>query len=137
MHTRTHTHVCTHAHTHTHMYAHTQEDAGLWGALMIFLGLVGATIAGLIIDCTKKFKEVAVITLAMAICFHSNNTGNHQYPVGASIQPKNLSYMVLFSVALMSAVYLFFVLVFPPRYQRVEAEKRVSFEKSMYVGGKS
>jgi len=91
---------------------------------MIFLGLVGATIAGLIIDYTKLFKEVAVITLAMAIlasfpgnepgneamaiCFHSNNTGNHQYPVGASIQPKNLSYMVLFSVALMSAVYLFF-----------------------------
>ena len=34
---------------------------------MIFLGLVGATIAGLIIDYTKKFKEVAVITLAMAI----------------------------------------------------------------------
>ena len=34
---------------------------------MIFLGLVGATIAGLIIDYTKKFKEVAVISLAMAI----------------------------------------------------------------------
>jgi len=34
---------------------------------MIFLGLVGATIAGLIIDYTKKFKEVAVISLTMAI----------------------------------------------------------------------
>jgi len=70
-------------------------------------------------------------------CFHSNNTGNPQYQIGASIQPKDLSYVVLFSVALMSAVYLFFVLVFPPRYRRVEAEKRVSFEKSMYVGEKS
>ena len=44
---------------------YTQKDAGLLGALMmmIFLGLVGATIAGLIIDYTKKFKEVAVISL--------------------------------------------------------------------------
>jgi len=54
-------------HTNTHTHTHTQKDAGLWGALMIFLGLVGATIAGLIIDYTKKFKEVAVISLTMAI----------------------------------------------------------------------
>ena len=34
---------------------------------MIFLGLIGATIAGLIADYTKKFKEIAVFTFAMAI----------------------------------------------------------------------
>ena len=37
---------------------------------MIFSGLVGATIAGFILDYTKKFKEVAVMSLALAIlCF--------------------------------------------------------------------
>ena len=34
---------------------------------MIFCGLVGATIAGLLIDYTKKFKEITVITLSLAI----------------------------------------------------------------------
>jgi hypothetical protein len=34
---------------------------------MIFCGLVGATIAGLLIDYTKKFKEITVVTLALAI----------------------------------------------------------------------
>ena len=34
---------------------------------MIFCGLVGATIAGLLIDYTKKFKEITVVTLSMAI----------------------------------------------------------------------
>ena len=53
--------------THTHTHTHTQRDAGLWGSLMIFLGLIGSTIAGLIADYTKKFKEIAVFTLAMAI----------------------------------------------------------------------
>ena len=37
---------------------------------MIFAGLIGATIAGLIIDYTKKYKEVAVVTLSIALlCF--------------------------------------------------------------------
>ena len=37
---------------------------------MIFCGLVGATIAGVIIDYTKKYKEVAVVTLSLALlCF--------------------------------------------------------------------
>ena len=71
-------------------------------------------------------------------CFHSNNTGNHEYPVGASIQPKDLSYAVLFYVALETAVYLLFVLVFPPRYRRVEAEaeakKRATIEQSVLAG---
>ena len=34
---------------------------------MIFCGLVGATIAGLLIDYTKRFKEITVITLSFAI----------------------------------------------------------------------
>ena len=47
-----------------------QRDSGLWGALMIFCGLVGATIAGIIIDYTKKFKEVSVISVAFSVlCF--------------------------------------------------------------------
>ena len=44
-----------------------QKESGLWGSLMIFCGLVGATIAGLLIDHTKKFKEITVATLTMAI----------------------------------------------------------------------
>ena len=47
-----------------------QKDAGLWGALMIFCGMAGATIAGLVIDYTKWYKDVAVVSLTMAIlCF--------------------------------------------------------------------
>ena len=44
-----------------------QTDTGLWGALMIFCGLVGATIAGLFIDYTKLFKDVAVVAFGFAI----------------------------------------------------------------------
>ena len=54
-------------HARMHARTHKQQDAGLWGSLMIFLGLIGATIASLIADYTKKFKEIAVFTLAMAI----------------------------------------------------------------------
>ena len=45
----------------------TQTDAGLWGALMIFCGLVGATLAGLLIDYTKLFKDIAVVSLGFAL----------------------------------------------------------------------
>ena len=34
---------------------------------MIFCGLIGATIAGLLIDYTKRFKEIAVVSLSMTI----------------------------------------------------------------------
>lgn len=45
-------------------------ESALWGAVMIFCGVVGATIVGVIIDYTKLFKEVAVVSLSLAvICF--------------------------------------------------------------------
>lgn len=51
-------------------YGYSDEDSGLWGALMVFCGLIGATIAGLVIDFTKLFKEVAVVALGFALlCF--------------------------------------------------------------------
>ena len=34
---------------------------------MIFCGMVGATIAGVLIDYTKRFKDITVVTLALAI----------------------------------------------------------------------
>ena len=34
---------------------------------MIFCGLVGATVAGLLIDYTKWFKEIAAVSLCFAI----------------------------------------------------------------------
>ena len=34
---------------------------------MIFCGMVGATIAGLIIDYTKRYKDITVVTLGVAI----------------------------------------------------------------------
>ena len=34
---------------------------------MIFCGLVGATLAGLLIDFTKLFKDVAVVSLGLGI----------------------------------------------------------------------
>lgn len=33
---------------------------------MIFSGLGGATVAGLLIDYTKKFKEIGVVSLTLA-----------------------------------------------------------------------
>ena len=37
---------------------------------MIFAGLTGATIAGFILDHTKKFKDVGVVSLGLAVlCF--------------------------------------------------------------------
>ena len=34
---------------------------------MIFVGLIGATVASCILDHTKKFKEVGVVALGLAI----------------------------------------------------------------------
>ena len=34
---------------------------------MIFCGLVGATLAGLLIDYTKLFKDIAVVSLGFAL----------------------------------------------------------------------
>ena len=37
---------------------------------MVFVGLVGAFVAGVIIDLTKKFEEIAKVMYAIAmICF--------------------------------------------------------------------
>jgi len=44
-------------------------ETGLWGSIMIFSGMVGALLAGFLLDYTKLFKEVAVVSYAMAtIC---------------------------------------------------------------------
>lgn len=43
-----------------------QNFAGLCGALMIGGGIIGAAIAGVFVDKTKKFEEVAKISFAMA-----------------------------------------------------------------------
>ena len=43
-----------------------QSFAGLCGALMIGVGVVGAAIAGAIVDYTKKFEEVAKVAFAFA-----------------------------------------------------------------------
>ncbi|KAL5471603.1 hypothetical protein EMCRGX_G029732 [Ephydatia muelleri] len=48
-------------------YGYTNNQSGLWGALMIFVGLIGATVASCILDHTKKFKEVGVVALGLAI----------------------------------------------------------------------
>ncbi|CAI8033190.1 Uncharacterized protein B0416.5 [Geodia barretti] len=71
-------------------FGYSDTDAGLWGALMIFCGLVGATLAGLLIDFTKLFKEVAVVSLGLGILsfvwftevFTSHN---EPYLIGASL----------------------------------------------------
>ena len=44
-----------------------QQESGLWAALMIFSGLIGATCAGLIVDHFKIFKEVAVVCFSVAV----------------------------------------------------------------------
>jgi uncharacterized membrane protein YeaQ/YmgE (transglycosylase-associated protein family) len=46
---------------------HTQKESGLWGSLMIFCGMIGALIGGLILDYTKLFKEFAILSYFMAI----------------------------------------------------------------------
>ncbi|KAL5470655.1 hypothetical protein EMCRGX_G028657 [Ephydatia muelleri] len=46
------------------------EQSGLWAALTIFVGVTGAIIASLILDYTKLFKEVGVISFGLAVlCF--------------------------------------------------------------------
>ncbi len=44
-----------------------QRESGLWGALMIFFGLGGATVAGIIIDYTKMYKDVSVVSMGFAV----------------------------------------------------------------------
>ena len=44
-----------------------QMETGLWGSLMIFSGMVGALLAGFLLDHTKLFKEVTVMSYSMAI----------------------------------------------------------------------
>ena len=48
-------------------YGYSDRASGLWGALMIFSGLVGATCGGLLIDYFKLYKEVAVVSLSVAL----------------------------------------------------------------------
>lgn len=46
-----------------------QEFAGLCGALMIALGSVGAVVAGIIVDKTRRFGEVAKIGFILSTLF--------------------------------------------------------------------
>ncbi len=50
-----------------HHWLTLQRDSGLWGALMIFFGLGGATVAGIIIDYTKMYKDVSIVSIGFAI----------------------------------------------------------------------
>ena len=48
-------------------YGYTEWFGGIVGASMIFAGLVGALIFGIIVDITKRFEEVSKIVLAITI----------------------------------------------------------------------
>jgi FLVCR family MFS transporter 7 len=44
---------------------YTDDDVGIFGGIMIFSGIVGSLIAGIIVDKTKRFEEVAKICFCM------------------------------------------------------------------------
>lgn len=43
-----------------------QTFSGIWVAVMIFCGLIGAFVGGVTLDYTKRYEEVAKIALAMS-----------------------------------------------------------------------
>ena len=57
----------------------------------------------------------------------SRNTTAH---TGSNTQTKDLGHALIFYVAFITVMFVLFVVTFPPRYRRVEAEKRAEFEKS-------
>lgn len=50
-------------------HAPLQDFAGLCGALMIVGGVVGAVIAGIYVDKTKRFEEVVKVSYGFAVIF--------------------------------------------------------------------
>ena len=70
----------------------------------------------------------------MPSCFEESHNSSIASVIVESVQPRDQQHAVWFFAILMCAVYLFFVVVFRPKYKRVESEKRASFEQSVYVG---
>ncbi|XP_065919337.1 solute carrier family 49 member A3-like isoform X2 [Dysidea avara] len=51
-------------------YGYSEMYSGTWGGVLVFVGLVGAFVSGVIIDVTKNFEGVAKVMCAFAlICF--------------------------------------------------------------------
>ena len=46
---------------------YTQQTVGIWGSIMIFCGLFGATVTGIVLDQTKWFKQIGVFNLTLAL----------------------------------------------------------------------
>ena len=59
-------------------------------------------------------------------CFH--NTTSY---TGSNTKTKDLTHALIFYLAFITVVFVLFVMAFPPRYRRVEAEKNAEFEKSI------
>ena len=56
------------------------------------------------------------------------NTTTH---TGSNTQTKDFGHALILYIALTTVMFVLFVVTFPPRYRRVEAEKRSEFEKSV------
>ena len=48
------------------VHGYSDDDVGIFGGIMILSGIIGSLIAGIIVDKTKKFEEVAKICFCMS-----------------------------------------------------------------------
>ena len=65
-------------------------------------------------------------------CFQ--NSTIHSNSTGGDDEANDQRHTVWLFAILVSIVFVFFVFVFRPKYQRVDSERRASFEQSTYVG---
>ena len=65
-------------------------------------------------------------------CFQ--NSTIHSNSTGGDDEATDQRHTVWLFAILVSIVFVFFVFVFRPKYQRVDSERRASFEQSTYVG---
>ena len=70
----------------------------------------------------------------LPLCFQESHNNSIPSKTTESVSLVDQQHGVWFFSVMISVVFVFFVVVFRPKYKRVESEKRASFEQSVYVG---
>ena len=73
-------------------------------------------------------------TSTLPYCFQESHNISIPSKLVETTELSDQKHGVWFFAILMSVVYVFFVVVFRPKYKRVDSERRSSFEQSVYVG---
>ncbi len=87
-----------------------------------------------LISTSQCISDVDVNSTSLPSCHRHANNASIPDDIMSSLALNELGPAMIFIPTFTALLFVFYVLFFWPKYKRINAEKKASFEQSVYVG---